>query len=1227
MSKSAETQYAIFGTPNTPTDDRTLFNFALGLESTFLSSAEITIDTLTTRFSDPTTPFTQTWGIDPADIAAYQPASALNHFDELYTDTADSITDFLTDNAYPQDGSMVSLLFATEYELGLTGLDDQTATDNFTFNLTNIDLSTTHAFNLATYAYDTSWEGLNTEDMLISVGERYSDLDAALAELQLLYPDVSEASLWQVVNGYYTIYASGIGRTVAVNGTAITDDEIDESALTQQLDLASITDLFVYLIEAVNLGIDGGGLVIDSPTDLQNYLRTEVDYSTVIWFLSLVGLDDTFTPEQTLTYGKRLTTLVFMASYLYYTGYVARTGTYGLLWLQAASTASKFTKFTTAFANWAGTVLAVVGLGVQLYFVWSAYLSFSSPYAYERQDALAFAIASTILLVAFTALAFTGVGAILVAAIYLADLIVWFLSWLAGDEFHFISELTAAIVDVFFDVDAYTQIYDLDFSGMDSSISSGSALVAGATLTLDDKFTGQILRVDGGSGQLDRSDIYAYFEAKAISPGVTVDTNWKNQNCSKIYSNYILYCTNKLEASFLFTHAQRNAEVEILYKVVAKTRYEKCTTFVCEDKTDTAKLPDELDDGWDETAIVIDVLPNNLDDLWTWHELTNHDPDGDDLETTTENLIGSDPYLWDTDGDGLSDGYEYNLAADLGTDPLDADSDDDGLTDGEEFYLGTIIDDPDSDDDGRTDGEEVFHFETGTGWTGGGYEIDIDGTTLFVFADPLEANADGDVFPDGSEFGNGSSPMAINDGPTLLFSAEPTQTSPSGATLVTVGDGTPFNATLTITNTAPTALDSTVTFCPTDALTTVQSTETGDSTPAMTASGDCFAWNFSAEPLPVFGTFQAQLTATGTNLATTNGTITVDLPYTLEGTAATVTQTAPIALDNTIPTVQIIDPLEGELLGGDYYVVGGTSADSNTWVDHVEITVPGGTFTATGTAPWAYTWELPDDGVVNVTAIAYDSVGNASASDTITVAVDSLDPIITTTLADGATIASSETYSTTFTFSGTVSDNYSGITRIQMRFNNQEWRTIWEDDSYPVFANWSGEWSIPIIDTAQGEHTMYLRAYDLAGNVSYLERTVFIDIIPPTNEMTNRTYTAENPPHVPANQPLTLYGVANDAGNNPLPTDPAELTGNLHSITDATVWLQPDTISDNDGGISVSWIGDFNGDRLADLAVGFPAMEGGAGKVIIVKGDVGDWPNPKYRRSGTAFRPSTKLHW
>ena len=114
----------------------------------------------------------------------------------------------------------------------------------------------------------------------------------------------------------------------------------------------------------------------------------------------------------------------------------------------------------------------------------------------------------------------------------------------------------------------------------------------------------------------------------------------------------------------------------------------------------------------------------------------------------------------------------------------------------------------------------------------------------------------------------------------------------------------------------------------------------------------------------------------------------------------------------------------------------------------------------------------------------------------------------------------------------------------------------------------------------------------------------------PTNELGNRVYL-NDPPTIKVGQPFTFYGVANDIGNAPSPSRPEELIGSLHSLNDATLWLGLPHVDDNDLGVAIQWLGDFNGDRLADLAVGMPAAEEQKGRLSVLYGRAGDWPAPE----------------
>jgi len=133
------------------------------------------------------------------------------------------------------------------------------------------------------------------------------------------------------------------------------------------------------------------------------------------------------------------------------------------------------------------------------------------------------------------------------------------------------------------------------------------------------------------------------------------------------------------------------------------------------------------------------------------------DSDGDGLHDEIEVAGNMDPNNEDSDGDYLSDYYEYNYSLTNSTNP---DTDGDGLFDGAgpngigELVIGTNMRDNDTDDDSLLDGFEVL-----VGWNVTTERAGYSGKfTYHVTSDPLRFDTDGDRLNDSAEWEIGTDP-------------------------------------------------------------------------------------------------------------------------------------------------------------------------------------------------------------------------------------------------------------------------------------------------------------------------------------------------------------------------------------------------------------------------------------------------------------------------------------
>ncbi len=194
-----------------------------------------------------------------------------------------------------------------------------------------------------------------------------------------------------------------------------------------------------------------------------------------------------------------------------------------------------------------------------------------------------------------------------------------------------------------------------------------------------------------------------------------------------------------------------------------------------------------------------DVLPSTLDGFmavnskgdgkcgFSWDAAFGglRDADGDGLMSRGYGGPDINDSTWDTDGDGLSDGFELERRqAGVEFSPILPDTDNDGLTDRQEMEFGTLPTVADTDNDGLTDGEEVYHqkyiFDSQSGraeptstWEGG-WDVTITSTvrsplTRRVSSDPTQRDADSDGVSDSAERALGRNPNVYTTNPVQVY--------------------------------------------------------------------------------------------------------------------------------------------------------------------------------------------------------------------------------------------------------------------------------------------------------------------------------------------------------------------------------------------------------------------------------------------------------------------------
>ncbi|MBX7213993.1 MAG: hypothetical protein K1X39_08295 [Thermoflexales bacterium] len=842
-----------------------------------------------------------------------------------------------------------------------------------------------------------------------------------------------------------------------------------------------------------------------------------------------------------------------------------------------------------------------------------------------------------------------GVGQLIGAILGLIDALVMIFT---GGE----SSTAEVIVTFFYDVSVVTELTDQGFASQPTTLLDEDAgMVEGNTLIITSKYTGTVeptvddferswLLASTTQGKLEVDAYYNWivslgFLSNPIYAGpipVSDDPscsvrNWKNN------------CHNDTGVRVPLV-AGANKVVGLRTTVSFKYAAQECNFAgaICHDPDYTTVTLGREDENGDRIAfsnIYYDVLPATVDGFVNWAgpwptsflnprlvNVWNSDTDGDGIPNNQDwaTPINISATNWDSDGDGLSDKFER----DYGGDPAVADVDRDGLNDGVETTLGLLPRDADSDDDGLPDGEETPHA-VGGGYVLSGWDITLpSGRIVRVFSDPFDGDYDHDGKQDAAEREQGKSPWAKNFDPALAMQVSRRAQAPDNAlsgVFATGGGRVTF--TVGVANYATNGMTNTLSVCVPSGIINLSTPSTyGNNHAPPVALAACpggtrYALDFSS-PNTLLYAEQVNVALSGIIDPAGTGTMVVTATSQLQLVGATHTATRTVTIDRDAPAAVIESPVSGAYLrrpaGGGTYIVGGRASDATTWVTRVNVTTTAGMTTATGASNWQSAWTLPADGVYTLTARSSDFVGLISAAALVTnVTVDGTPPTATLGLPPGMFIRPSP--SATIAITGTAGDNLSGLNVVELSIDGGPYRLA----SYTptLFSAVTYTWTLPVLKAAQGRHTFTIRARDRSGNLSTpYTTTLYVDTLPPESYLVTRQYFNE-PPVLRSGTVFTLNGRANEAGYQPLPPVPAPLAGTLDVLDNATAFFGAERASDM-ANANALWLGDVDGDRRSDFAIGMPSANGGSGRVAVVYGKSGDFRVPPEQERMSASQAS-----
>lgn len=705
----------------------------------------------------------------------------------------------------------------------------------------------------------------------------------------------------------------------------------------------------------------------------------------------------------------------------------------------------------------AGVIGLVIGIAITWgFFIYSMVANKVSAFSPEFNRALAETIAATIYAVLLFALAATLIGALLVGIIGLIDGILSAICELGVDALRTVPGLggacftlgTAAIKGLAFSLYNYSPMVDTSRADLLTTGAPNARLAdpnkgysAGNQLSVTMAVTTTIVHKDPDpkdglliypymwlySADNLRTSTFRYTLSGGNEETVSVarnqmNTAWQNVRedrkylASPMYRGQAAQTTPPLSGLTLSEGLNRSFPLTLNfgYAIPAYECWGLLILGVCYTR--------DLADSTSSTLqpLVFDVFPATLDGFlataastdgglrlsWDARFTAIGDSDGDGVRRQAMAGLDPDDTKPDSDGDGLTDGYEFDRRSrGAAYNPIRCDSDNDGLTDGQEALIGTNPGNADSDQDGVSDAQEFWHQRYNTTtcqptstWEGG-WDVVIDGAnplTVRVSSNPLSADADNDGISDAVERQLASDPNPANrvDSQNRPFSPEVTNaplisvlTSSSDSDGI-VGLGQSF--TYTTTAISRVALD------PSQLAVTLPA-GLGNTTINATLPFNPATFNGSQSvsqgtPVTVAG-----------NAANGPRTITSQVTGQRPNNGGTIIASGSLAVtvDAILPTSSLSSLQNDQYVQGAQpgrpttLIIGGTASDTGSGISKVEVRVNNGPWQpAEGLETWSFPLQI-DDGLFVVQSRATDNAGNVENPGAgITVRADGFAPRI-----------------------------------------------------------------------------------------------------------------------------------------------------------------------------------------------------------------------------------------